>query len=209
MTHATFWSRGARSYAERPVPDAAAYARTLERTLHHLRPRDAVLELGCGTGTTALKLAPHVAWITATDFSDGMIEVAREKVWNESARNVELFVAEPGGDALLGRRFDAVLAFNLFHLLPDPAAGLAHVRRYLKPGGLFVSKTPCLAGLGLRSIAYRAVVGTMRAAGRAPAVTFLTRAEWMATIRAAGFAIVERGTYPSGGANRFVVARRS
>ncbi|WP_298433539.1 bifunctional 2-polyprenyl-6-hydroxyphenol methylase/3-demethylubiquinol 3-O-methyltransferase UbiG [uncultured Jannaschia sp.] len=207
MTDATFWTRGARRYSERPVPDEDAYAETLSRTAHHLHREDRMLELGCGTGMTALRLAPHVAHLTAIDYAQGMIDIAREKAWEASVRNVAFEVAEPGADALLGQRFDVVAAFNLLHLMPDPRAALAHVARYLEPGGLFISKTPCLAGLGLRSGFYRAIVMSMRAVGFAPAVTFFSVRDWHAMIDAAGFEIIERGTYPSGGTSRFVVAR--
>ena len=58
---ARFWDRIARKYAADPIKDMDGYARTVDRTRHHLRSTDTVLELGCGTGTTALKLAAHVS----------------------------------------------------------------------------------------------------------------------------------------------------
>ena len=41
--------------------------------------------------------------------------------------------------------YDMVLALNLLHLLPDRTAALAKIHRLLKPGGIFVSSTVCLA----------------------------------------------------------------
>ena len=52
-TVSRFWDRLAAGYAKKPVPDEEAYARTLERVRAHLTPNDRVLELGCGTGTSA------------------------------------------------------------------------------------------------------------------------------------------------------------
>jgi len=52
-----FWDRGARKYARGAVADPAGYERTLDRTRGLLRPDHGVLELGCGTGSTALRLA--------------------------------------------------------------------------------------------------------------------------------------------------------
>lgn len=49
--------RIARKYSADAIADPAGY----ERTWHYLQAGDAVLEFGCGTGTSALKLAPVVA----------------------------------------------------------------------------------------------------------------------------------------------------
>jgi ubiquinone/menaquinone biosynthesis C-methylase UbiE len=75
---ARFWDRAARKYAASPIGDMPGYERTLERTRHYLKPTDAAFEFGCGTGTTALNLAPSVARYVATDFAPEMIAIARE-----------------------------------------------------------------------------------------------------------------------------------
>ena len=62
-----FWDRLARKYARDPIKDMAGYTRTLEATRQRLRETDTALELGCGTGTTALSLAPSVARLVGTD----------------------------------------------------------------------------------------------------------------------------------------------
>ncbi|MBB5050595.1 cyclopropane fatty-acyl-phospholipid synthase-like methyltransferase [Afipia massiliensis] len=54
---ARFWDRSSRKYAVSAIADQAGYERTLDRTRALLGPNDRVLELGCGTGTTALRLA--------------------------------------------------------------------------------------------------------------------------------------------------------
>ena len=92
---ARFWDRIARKYAADPIKDMDGYARTLDRTRHYLRGTDVVLELGCGTGTTALWLAPHVSRMVATDLSGEMIAIAREKAAAEACRNAEFAVATP------------------------------------------------------------------------------------------------------------------
>jgi ubiquinone/menaquinone biosynthesis C-methylase UbiE len=76
---AQFWDRAARKYATDPIADIAGYERTLERTRHYLKGDETAFEFGCGTGTTALKLAPFVQRIVATDISAEMIAIAREK----------------------------------------------------------------------------------------------------------------------------------
>jgi SAM-dependent methyltransferase len=114
------------------------------------------------------------------------------------------FRVAPAAD-LTGAPFDAVLAFNLLHLLPDLPEGLAAIRTALRPGGVLISKTPCLADL---SPLLRLVVPPLRLVGLAPRLAWLTRARLEAAIADAGFEIVETGDYPARRAQRLVVARR-
>ena len=75
-----FWDRVARKYAADPIADMAGYEATLRRVQALLSPDDSVLEVGCGTGTTALRLAAGTRRLLATDVSTQMIAIAREKL---------------------------------------------------------------------------------------------------------------------------------
>src|SRR6188768_2480172 len=94
-TSSRFWDRRAASYAKKPVPDEDAYARTLERVRAYLSPSASVLELGCGTGTTALALAPSARDILATDYSAEMIGIATAKAGAAGVTNVRFRQSTP------------------------------------------------------------------------------------------------------------------
>lgn len=104
-----------------------------------------VLDLCCGTGDLALRLARRAAGaeVQALDYSAGMLELARRKAGRTPAGQAIRFVE---GDAaalpFLDGHFDAVgiaYAFrNLTWHNPLTARALAEVRRVLKPGGRFV-----------------------------------------------------------------------
>src|SRR5690606_29799636 len=141
---ARFWDRAASKYAADPISDMEGYERTLERTRHYLKSDDTVLEVGCGTGTTALRLAPSVAHIVGTDISGEMIAIAREKAETEAVTNASFEVGTPEAAPWPDASFDAVLGFNLLHLVSARPAAIAGIHRLLKPGGYFISKTPCL-----------------------------------------------------------------
>jgi ubiquinone/menaquinone biosynthesis C-methylase UbiE len=208
---ARFWDRSARRYAADPIKDMEGYERTLDRTRHYLRATDTVLELGCGTGTTALKLAPYVSRMVATDLSGEMIAIAREKAAAQACGNAEFAVATPectaDGVPWPDGSFDAVLAFNLWHLVADRTSALAHVHRVLKPGGLFVSKTPCLAEM---NPLIRLALPVAQLVGKAPYVAIFSATALEREIEAAGFAIIERARHGSGrkDARIFIVARK-
>ncbi|NNE51124.1 MAG: methyltransferase domain-containing protein, partial [Sulfitobacter sp.] len=83
-----FWDRIAPRYARNSVSDEASYARKLAETAALMGPDMEVLEIGCGTGTTALHHAGRVAHIRATDISAGMLTIARQKADAAGISNV-------------------------------------------------------------------------------------------------------------------------
>lgn len=201
---AAFWNRVARRYAAMPLRNPEAWEETLARTRAQLTPEAQVLELGCGTGSTALRLAPHVASYTATDDAAEMIAIATER--GADIATLHPLQARPGDGSLPEGRFDAVLAFNLLHLLPDLPAALAECHGKLKPEGLLITKTPCLGGLWL---ALWPLVRVLRAFGKAPPLRFLGPAQLERRITQAGFSIEARDDLPRRPPSRFIVARRS
>lgn len=205
--NALFWDRLAQKYAAQPIRDAAAYELTLERVASYLKPTDRVLELGCGTGSTALKLAPHAGSILATDFSEGMIAQAEAKM---GVDNVRFLQADTFSPALKDGSFDVVAGFNLFHLVDRVDDAFARVHQLLAPGGLFISKTPCIGerSLGLKFGLLKRLIPVMQLVGKAPFVRFETIESLEARIMRAGFEIIETGNYPLRPPSRFIVARR-
>jgi ubiquinone/menaquinone biosynthesis C-methylase UbiE len=204
---ARFWDRIARKYAADPIADAAGYERTLERTRYYLKSGDIAFEFGCGTGTTALKLAPSVKRIVATDISSEMIAIAREKAEAEGQHNAAFEVATPDAAPWPDGTFDIALGFNALHLVAAREAALRGVHRLLKPGGLFISKTPCLKEM---NPVMRLALPVMQVFGKAPYVAFLSAEDLEREMAAAGFDIIERGRHGSRGkdARPFLVARK-
>ena len=194
---ADFWNGVAEKYARAPIGDMAAYDYTLSRSRSYLGARDRVLELGCGTGSTALLLAPDVGRITGTDVAAEMIRIARRKVAAQGAGNVEFEVA--AADRLPDGPFDAVLAYNLLHLLRDPVAVIGLIHGALRPGGVFISKTVCLAepGQGPLRWVFPVLIPALQAIVKAPFVHRWDVATLERMVTDAGFEIVEAGNFPA------------
>ena len=127
-----FWDKTAEKYAASPIKDMDAYLQTMERTKSYLDGDDRVLEVGCGTGSTALLLSESVGHLTATDFSAAMIEIANRKLKSHSADNVVFRQAPLPDPAIEAETFDAVLAFNVLHLVRDLPEVIRSLRRGLK-----------------------------------------------------------------------------
>jgi ubiquinone/menaquinone biosynthesis C-methylase UbiE len=203
---AEFWDKTADKYSKKPVKDMASYEKTLDCARKHLSASDNVLEVGCGTGTTALLLAPSVKQITASDISSRMIEIAREKTATREVENVRFVRATLFDEELVKGSFDVVMGFNYLHLLEDIPGAVHRVNELLKPGGLFISKTVCLAE---QSRLWSLLLIVMKRLGFAPHVECLKVAELEGIITSAHFEIIETGLYPPSPPSRFIVARKS
>lgn len=200
-----FWNFMAKRYAKQPIRDMASYELTLARTRAHLSKDHRVLEVGCGTGSTALILADAVGDYTGADSSQKMVEIATDKLAGSDLENLRFRLAEVGDPALSVEPVDRLLAYNLLHLLPDLDAGLRALFQALKPGGLFVSKTICVSS---GSHFWRGLLGLLAPLGLLPYVNFLGHETLEKAFKDAGFEIVESENLPEGGKSRFIIARR-
>lgn len=198
-------------YAESPISDMASYTYTLERTRSYLSPNDTVLEVGCGTGSTALLLAGDVKQITASDLSGNMIEVGSIKARDQGVSNVKFVTAELFDSAIENGPYDAILAFNFLHLLDNTPKAIRRIRDLLKPGGTFISKTICKSdsGLPLKFRHMMMILPILQMIGKAPYVKIIKIKEFEDIITSVGFKIIETGNYPASPPSRYIVARKT
>jgi ubiquinone/menaquinone biosynthesis C-methylase UbiE len=102
-----------------------------------VREGDQVLDVGCGFGDTALKLAARVGpagSVVGIDCCDAFLEYARAEVRASNLKNVT-FVRGDAEIALPMNQFDFVFARFGTMFFANPVAGLRNMRRALKPGG--------------------------------------------------------------------------
>ncbi|MBN2759693.1 MAG: methyltransferase domain-containing protein [Rhodobacteraceae bacterium] len=204
MKDADFWSKMAPRYARAKIVDVAGYERSLRRIeplLHGKR----VLELGCGTGLTALALAPHADSYLGTDIAPGMIEIAQGRLVEQPAPNLSFQVAQ--AEDFGAGRFDVVFAQNYLHLLRDLPGTLAHIHAILPEGGVLVSKTPVL---GQAPFYIRWLVPVLQALGKAPYLTLVTAADLERALAQAGFTCEPTEWHATKGRDlrAFIVARK-
>jgi ubiquinone/menaquinone biosynthesis C-methylase UbiE len=207
LSDTRFWDRTSRKYARSPIKDVAGYERTLARVRENLRPDANVLELGCGTGTTALRLAGSVRSYLATDISGGMIAIAQDKLNATPVPGLAFRAATAEALAKDKSRFDVVLGFSYLHLVRDVPGTLRSIHALLKPGGLFISKTPCV---GEMNALIRLAIPAMRAIGLAPHVSAFDSVALEQLIKDGGFDVLVREEHASKGKDHrpYVVGRR-
>jgi demethylmenaquinone methyltransferase/2-methoxy-6-polyprenyl-1,4-benzoquinol methylase len=110
--------------------------RAADRT--ELGAGDSALDVCCGTGDLALELSRRVTpggRVVGCDFSEPMLDLAREKAAQRGAEGVRFEWADALELPYDGERFDAVTVGFGVRNLADLDRGLRELARVLKPGG--------------------------------------------------------------------------
>lgn len=139
---------------------ASVYDLTFGPTLHPGRVQaikrmdiqgdDRVLEVGVGTGIN-LELYPRDCAVTGIDFSEPMLEKARDRVSRQGVRNARLLQMDAQDLKFADDTFDIVYAPYVMSVVPDPVKAAREMRRVCRPGGRiiflnhFLSPNPLLS----------------------------------------------------------------
>lgn len=204
---ARFWDKLAPKYSRQPLADPAAFERKVAITQAHMTSSDVVLDVGCGTGSFALIVAPFAQHVHGVDFSREMIGIARGKAHASNVQNVSFHVGELGPALpFQAASLNGICAYSVLHLLEDPLAVLEHIHRLLVPGGFFIASTACLAESW---VPFAPILRVMRLFGKAPYVNILSKADVCGYLGRAGFVDI---SCPDVGAKKevlFTVARKA
>ena len=200
-----FWDKIAERYSKRPIADEAAYQKKLQITREYFQPDMEVLELGCGTGSTAITHAPYVKHIHAIDVSSKMIEIAQGKAAAKNIENVTFEQSTIDELRVTNQTMDAVLGLSILHLVDNKKDVIAKVHKTLKPGGVFVTSTACL-GDTMKFL--KVIVPIGRFFGLMPLVKVFTTKELENSLTDTGFEI-DCQWQPDKGQAVFIVAKKS
>jgi ubiquinone/menaquinone biosynthesis C-methylase UbiE len=120
----------------------------LERLLEIAQPQAdwMALDIATGGGHTALKFAPHVSKVIATDITPKMLQAARAFITGQGITNVDFEPADAEDLPFEDGRFDLVTCRIAPHHFPDCAAFIREAARALKAGGLLLVQDHLLPG---------------------------------------------------------------
>ena len=137
----TFWDRWARFYDLAQRSNRAANAAAAARVAELVPAGARVLDCAAGTGEFSLAAAGKAALVLCTDMSLPMLERARKKAKKRGLSNISFArrdvtaLSDPDGS------FDAVIAANVLHLLPQPEQAVRELWRVAAPGGRLILPT--------------------------------------------------------------------
>lgn len=138
-----YWDKNAKNYDRsmsllgRPIP------RMVQLAAEAVRGAGRVLEVAAGTGLVTPALAAGARDVVATDYSAAMVDALKRRVRDARVTNVRCEQADLYALRFDDGTFDAVVAANVLHLVPDLPGALVALRRVLKPGGRIVVPTFC------------------------------------------------------------------
>lgn len=184
-----FWERNAARYDRSMGLLGGPLPRTVALVASAVSGATRVLEVASGTGLVSEAIAPVVGELLATDYAGAMVEKTRARVGHLPNVRCEVRDLYALGEA--EGSFDAVVAANVLHLLPDLAGGLAAMRRVLRPGGRLVVPTYCHA-----QDARARLVSAVLAMVSFPGQRRFDLVGLAAAVEAAGFAVDTRELVP-------------
>lgn len=181
-----FWDAHAKRYDRSMLLLGGPMPRAIARTADAVRGLPRVLEVAAGTGLFTAALARSAGHVTATDYSPAMVTELERRVRAEGLSNVTCAQADlyaldhPAGS------FDAVVAANVLHLVPDLPGALAALAAVVKPGGKVITPTYChdqtaISWVGSRLLALTGFPGHRR----------FTQATLLDALTAAGLTITD------------------
>jgi ubiquinone/menaquinone biosynthesis C-methylase UbiE len=103
-----------------------------------LAGNERVLDAGCGTGHTALTLAPFAREIIAVDLTEAMLEQGHRLAAERGLTNIDFRLGDVEQLPFADGEFDLVVSRYSAHHWPHPQAALAEFRRVLRPRGRFI-----------------------------------------------------------------------
>lgn len=199
-----FWDRSADSYDKEEQQHAPTFQLIIEKLKGYLQPTDLVLDFGCGTGLITNEIAKSAKEIHGIDISSKMIRLAKAKADAQHHTNITYTHTTIDDESLKAGTFDVILAFHILHLVEDPSFAIRRINGLLKPGGLLISVTPCMANKPLLS----GVLSIFGKIGIVPKITYFNRQELEQLLVNEGLEITESVKLTGTSNQYFIVGKK-
>jgi 2-polyprenyl-3-methyl-5-hydroxy-6-metoxy-1,4-benzoquinol methylase len=192
MKSEKMWNQLAKNWDTPGVNLGENDLKIIERAKKYLDARSIVLDYGCATGSIALEIAGMAKEVRGIDISANMIEIAKRKADERGIKNIAFTKAAIFDESLGRESFDAILSLSILHLVENPAQVMDRINQLLKPGGIFISATPCLGEKAFVSMLMNIPIFVLSKMGLIPSINFFSASSLVAEIANEGFQIVEQ-----------------
>ena len=200
-----FWDRSAKGYENREIKWEKIYNKAVEKTKEYLTENDILLDYACGAGVITAQIASYAKETYAIDISSKMIDVAKRMADERKIANITFAKTTIFDERFEKESFNIITAFNILHLLEEVHQVIKKVNELLKPGGLFISETPCLGEKGkflgkiLRFLSKLKIV---------PYINTLQFTDLEVMINEGNFKIIQTEDFEQKRTNYFIVAKK-
>ena len=192
MKSEKMWNQLAKNWDTPGVNLGGNDLKIIEMTKKYLNPGSIVLDYGCATGSIALEIASMVNEVHGIDISSNMIEIANSKVDERNIKNISFARAAIFDESLEKEAFDVILSLSILHLVEDTSQVMGRVNQLLKPGGIFISATPCLGERTFLSVLMNLPIFLLSRVGVIPSITFFSASSLTTAITNMGFQTIEQ-----------------
>jgi len=148
-------------------------------------PEDRCLDIACGPGHTAFRIARTAGFVIAADIAPGMLATTRRLAAERGLDNVVVQFADAGALPFPAASFDLVTCRIAAHHFPDVHAFASEVARVLKPAGRFVIED----SMAPDDPAQAAFLDELERRRDATHVLTLSRGQWLKVLTDAGLRV--------------------
>ena len=160
----------------------------LDKISNDVNVGDTVLEVACGTGLVASKVAEQAYKVYGIDISTPMIDEAEKKMREKDLDNVEFFVEDAYSLHFENDIFNTVICNSALHNMKYPQKALSEIKRVLKPSGRFIG---AIVGFG-ESPKFNILYAILKLFIRLPVFHKFNLDKMADMIRDSGFSIVNK-----------------
>ncbi len=136
ITHKTWWSKLYRNIVWKGGDNNVIAEKLLNKIPNDFSGKILDVPVGTGVFTHEKYSKMKKADITCLDYSEDMLNLARERI---SGKNIKLVQGDVGNLQFHDETFDIVLSMNGFHVFPDKDRAFSEVTRVLKKDGILLS----------------------------------------------------------------------
>jgi 2-polyprenyl-3-methyl-5-hydroxy-6-metoxy-1,4-benzoquinol methylase len=191
MKSEKMWNQLAKNWDTPGVSLGENDLKIIERTKKYLNAGSVVLDHGCATGSIAIEIASMAKEVRGIDISSNMIEIASKKAEERNIKNIDFARAAIFDESLRQESFDVILSLSVLHLVENPTQVMGRINQLLKPGGVFISATPCLGEKAFVSALLNIPIFLLSKIGLLPRINFFSVSSLAASVANGNFQIIE------------------
>ena len=140
-----YWDKLVPKYESFIEKNWKIYPSLLDKIAEDVNAGDITLEVACGAGLVALKIAHRASNIYAIDISEPMVDEAKEKMKAKEINNIEFSVEDAYSLPFDNEMFNTVICNSALHNMINPQKALSEIKRVLKPDGRLIAT---IVGIG-------------------------------------------------------------